>query len=111
MNATDTVKSFLRCWSANHFDGADMLLQRTWIERNPGWLAWMQRIFQYRILTKWEIIKQSRIGDACIDVHVQVTINGKKSQIKIRVLCETAAYKPDINGQWGINPISILKGM
>ena len=44
------------------------------------------------------------MSPTCIDFTI--LIDNKKS--KARLLKEIRPYQPDINGQWGVNPISIL---
>ena len=84
--------------------------QKTWLA-GPKTLDPIA-IFENLDLKKWNILKVTRVGDACRDVHLQITYgkNGKnqKRRIRARCICETAPFQPDINGDWGVNPISVL---
>jgi len=49
------------------------------------------------------------VGKACRDVFINIDYGKGIKKIKARVICETGPYKPDIEGNWGVNPISCLK--
>ncbi|MDD5342804.1 MAG: hypothetical protein PHW12_00120, partial [Smithella sp.] len=62
-------------------------------------------------LNNFTIIQEMETGQAARDFTVKVNVNGKDSEITIRVICEIEPYKPDITGTWGVNPISALRGI
>lgn len=46
-----------------------------------------------------------------VDVEVELVRQGPRSlvhqSVLIRVICEKGPYEPDLDGTWGVNPISI----
>ena len=49
------------------------------------------------------------IGLVVAGVLVVMVIDGERVSSRINVICEVAPNKARLNGQWGVNPISILR--
>lgn len=116
MTAIETVEKFLEAWRDKKQLSLEQTIQKTWLaEHEKHWFDFMRVWFLDKDLKKWKVLKDVRVGDACRDVKVNVTFGYKgkthKRRLSIRVVCETGPYKPDINGKWGINPISAVKNL
>jgi hypothetical protein len=111
MDAVDVAKAFMKCWQAQEFRSCDVILQKTFISNHPEWLDYINTIFNQHQLKKWKLIKDVRIGDCARDVVFKIELDQFKTEIKLRCLREDAPYSPAVSGVWGVNPISILKGL
>ena len=111
MTARETVEQFLKLWKKHKFAMIDPYLQRTWIANQNKWSRWLKTVYGCRKLNNFTIIQEMETGQAARDFTVKVNVNGKDSEITIRVICEIEPYKPDITGTWGVNPISALRGI
>ena len=88
--------------------------QSTWLYAHKDTaLAVMQGLLSAYHIRKWKSVEDMVVGECCKDVKVQMkySLHGKDydKQITIRVICETEPYAPSKDGEWGINPVSILK--
>ena len=108
--AKKVIEKFLINWRKKNWVKMLKYTQLTWrgaFRKNNA--RWLESWFGLKNLNKWEIIKIEFVGDACRDVFVNVDYGKGIKEIRARVICETGPYKPDIKGNWGVNPISCLK--
>jgi len=104
------MEKFLISWKKKNWAKMVKYTQLTWrgaFRKNNA--RRLESWFGLKNLEKWEIIKIEFVGDACRDVFVNIDYGKGIKEIRARVICETGPYKPDIKGNWGINPISCLK--
>jgi hypothetical protein len=115
MDAVETTKNFMNAWKDSNWSEMLENSQITWRSRGrnksidllKGW-------FYLKDLTTFKILKTEKISDSCVDMTLKISYlyyisNLKETKIKARVICETGPYKPDPEGKWGVNPISILR--
>ena len=102
-----SVDNFLRTWKKKDFSEMENFIQKTWL---AGTQLMSLDIFKNLDVRSWKIQKSVKIGEACKDVIVNVTFkqNGKR-KLNIRTLCEIAPYTPDLSGDWGVNPVSVMR--
>jgi len=113
MNAMETLKKFMKAWKDRDWSEMFKYTQKTWQSKegnNPPLLMdWLGP----RKLTKTEIIGVNKISDSCVDVTLKIGYlfisNLKEVKIKARIICEIEPYKPSKDGEWGVNPVSILR--
>ncbi len=108
--AQQTLERFLKAWKAGNYLKIYKHSQVTWKSNHSKSdieaMFMDNPIIDYCILDYQGVILPSR---------EELIIKVKNSQgrwsepIKVNVLCESAPYKPEPNGAWGVNPISILK--
>ena len=115
MGATDTLKNFMNAWKDSNWLEMFENSQITWRSRgrNKG-VDLLKGWFYLKDLTTFKILKTEKISDTCVDVTLRISYlyyisNLKETKIRARIICETEPYKPDKNGTWGINPLSILR--
>ena len=107
----NTVSKFMETWRKKDFSKMRSHLQKTYLD-GPEIMDLAESLGDIDIKS-WKIMKSARIGQTCKDVTVNVVFgqNGttNKRRLKIRVICETAPYQPSLLGDWGVNPISVMR--
>lgn len=104
--STETVKSFLEAWKLQDYEKMHTLCNKTYKvghTKNQVKALLPNRIKSYKIL------ETNPVSDVMHDVTVSIRIQGKSKKCTARLLCETVPFKPSIDGEWGVNPISITK--
>jgi len=104
------IGRFLTAWKKKNWAKMLKCTQLTWraaFHKNN--VRWLEDWFGLKNLERWEIIKIELVGDTCRDVFINVDYGKGIKKIRARIICEAGPYKPDIKGNWGINPISCLK--
>ena len=111
-SARDTVVQFYR-WFGN-FEKMVELCQKSWADDlvdEPE--KRLKDIFGP--LEKINVKVGKPVPKSAVWVNVPVDFvyrhEGKEKNVKLiaSVICETAPYKPSVNGEWGINPTSLLR--
>ena len=103
------IEKFLINWRKKKWAKMARYTQLTWRNNHSNNTGWLEGWFWKKDLKKWEITKIEIVGKACRDVYINIDYGKGIKKIKARVICETGPYKPDIEGNWGVNPISCLK--
>jgi len=103
------IEKFLINWRNKKWAKMARYTQLTWRNNHSNNTGWLESWFWRKNLKKWEITKIKIVGKACRDVFINIDYGKGTKKIKARVICETGPYKPDIEGNWGVNPISCLK--
>jgi len=91
---------------------AYMLTQKTWRHNND--FAQFESLIPHKLLS-YEIVDAYFISLNSKDYDVKmkymnvITKNIKETNIKARLIREASPYTPCINGEWGVNPISMIK--
>ena len=110
------VTDFMKAWRKKDFEKMKRYCQKTWIEESKISLSEMLKSFELR---SWKILKTVGVGETCRDVNLNLTLerNGKwikmsaLCKVTARTICEVAPYEPDLSGEWGVNPVSLLRGL
>ena len=105
------VSRFFEGWKNRDFKEVNKYIQKTWLtnsqkdefEKGLGHLE----LKDYHIYDK-EVITDCREE---IDFRADILFKGKIKNMygKVNVICENAPYQPNPKGEWGINPISLLR--
>jgi len=114
MDAIETVKKFMKAWKDREWSEMFRYTQKTWRSKENNNSELLKNWFYLKDLLTWKILKINQISESCVDVLLGIRyVFGdsklKETKIRARVICETEPYKPDPEGTWGINPISILR--
>jgi len=97
----------------------DMMLdfcQITWKKKRPFAREKLEMFFGDIFLHGMKIKRMRRISDTCYEAFLQVGFKVRNkpkaivSVVRAMVVCEKGVFMPDVNGRWGVNPISVLKG-
>ncbi len=112
--ALEKLTEFLTAWKDSNFQAMFDACQETWKYNHQGsGIVWFENWYGSKTLTYWDII-DSKISGVLCDIELKISykdfaFKGKYKTITARLVCENAPYKPDITGNWGVNPISVLR--
>jgi len=90
-------------------------VQLTWLSgRGNTCHKQLQRSFRRRQLERYEILPgiQPLGTKARVDFQVKVWLKGANDPFLLEravVICEFGPYMPSIKGDWGVNPVSVLR--
>ena len=102
--AKECVTKFMQAWKKGSYEGMYLNCQQTWCSRHP-WedlkIIFPYKISQYRVT---DVVMQSPV---MYDFMLRIVYQGKKETYVLRALCETEPFKPDVEGEFGVNPISV----
>lgn len=103
------ITEFCKAWRSLNYAKMYDLCQKTWKSNHTK--ADLKKLIVGRI--KGHVIQSSTIqSNNCIgDTELKVKINKKVKQIKVRCIKELGARKPSVDGEWGINPISLIRNL
>jgi len=102
------LNEFMKTWREKDFFKMENYIQKTWLD-GPKTMD-LKEVFGIINVKSWKILKSVKVGQACKDMIVNVIFNkSNKRKLRIRMICETAPYTPDLAGDWGVNPISVLR--
>ncbi len=110
----EKLTEFLTAWKDKNFQGMFNACQETWkFNHEKDGIQWIDTWYGIKNLISWNII-DSKISGVVRDIKIEISykdfaFKGKYKTITARLVCETAPFKPDINGDWGVNPISALR--
>lgn len=120
-NAIDCLNKFIAEWRAGNWANMYKYCTITWAQTTADKRDWCRRVLRNFRFFQPEIIEVEQHSDVFIDVHVRGRLHhlDKKlhtAQVDDRVLSfimvkESAVRTPDVNGRWGVNPISLLRGI
>jgi len=114
MDAIETVKKFMKAWKANNWPKMLKYTQKTWRSKENNNSEMLKDWFYLKDLLTFKVLKINQISESCVDVLLSIRyVFGdsklKETKIRARVICETEPYKPGPTGEWGVNPIGILR--
>lgn len=104
----EVLVTFLENWKSFYFGKMYDSCQITW-KSNHDKNA-LKTMFEDRIKS-YQITKVTEINSCKHDIEVTVKIKGVKKHLKARLLKEKVPFKTDESGEFGVNPISIIKGV
>ncbi len=100
-----TLERFLKYWKKRNYQRMYRLCQKTWVSNHSK--GELINLFTGNELEEYQIGKIDNRG-AIQSVDLRLKINGAYKLITVNMICEKKAFKPTIEGTWGVNPISIL---
>jgi len=114
MDAIDALTKFMNAWKDS--DWSEMLksTQKTWRSKENNDSELLKNWFYLKDLLTFKVLKINQISESCVDVLLGIRyIFGdskmKETKIRARIICETEPYKPSKEGEWGVNPIGMLR--
>ncbi|WP_142783361.1 hypothetical protein [Changchengzhania lutea] len=106
--AQTKINSFLQAWKDLDFKKMYALTNKTWKTKHSK--SDLKKLITVRIKS-FEIKSIEPISTTMFDADIIVIAGGHRKKIKARMLCESEAYKPSIDGEFGINPISLTRNL
>jgi hypothetical protein len=105
------VSKLFECWQNKDFKEAEKYIQKTWLSNSHE--NEFKKMFGWFELTGFYIYDKEIVTDCRHEVRFRVEMIFKNKQItrygNANTICETGKYAPDPKGQWGVNPISLLR--
>jgi hypothetical protein len=102
---------FMRAWREKDTKLARKYLQKTWLA-GPQTLEVNSLIADIDVC-KWSLLGTVRVGKLCYDVKLKLQYKmggvSTKTRLNVRVIKEEAPYKTSESGDWGLNPISLVR--
>lgn len=103
----NTLNKFFQYWKKKNYGQMYAYCQKTWQFNHTK--SELKAMFVNLDLLKYEI-KSMDEGLECARVfECEVTVNGQVKKCTPKLICEKAAFKPDLSGIWGVNPISVIR--
>ena len=114
MGPIDTLTNFMNAWKDSNWPEMLKHTQKTWKSKENNNDELLKNWFYLKDLLTFKILKINQISSSCVDVILGIGYIFSDSKIKevnirARVICETEPYKPGPTGEWGVNPIGILR--
>ena len=106
--AKEVITKFLQAWKDNNLTKMYGLTQKTWSSQYSK--SVLKKLFQSRIKA-FKILEIRESTSTVFDVDVTIRVKGQQRKITARLICETTPYTPSIDGEFGVNPISVIKNL
>lgn len=108
MEAKETVKVFLSALSEGNYQKAYENCQITW--KNSHSTKDLKDLIAVRIKS-FKVVSVQEIQECISDVNCVVRSKGSDRKITARVIKESEPFKADPKGEWGVNPISVIRNL
>ena len=113
-SAERTLSEYMLAWKNQDWDKMASFAQKTWLNNETDPAGLLEAWYDFKTLKGFEITNVKKISNVttditCIVQYEAVTNQISKKQITARVIKETAAYTPNEQGQWGVNPTSAIR--
>ena len=113
-SAERTLSEYMLAWKNQDWDKMASFAQKIWLSNETDPAGLLEAWYDFKTLKGFEITNVKKISNVttditCIVQYEAVTNQISKKQITVRVIKETAAYTPNEQGQWGVNPTSAIR--
>lgn len=108
VKAKEKIKEFLQAWKDLDYKKMYGCTQKTWKSEHS--IAELKKLFPKRI-KQYSLQKITEVKPVVFDIKIALVQFGKTKRVVARLLCETDPYKPSEEGEFGVNPISIIKNL
>jgi hypothetical protein len=115
-DAEKTINNFFVCWQEQRWYDMAGICQKSWAHsRNKEEkIEMLKDFFADKELQSFKINKISKHSSVMIEASVKIKYRSVFSKmirriVHCRCICELSPFRPSISGQWGINPISVLR--
>lgn len=105
---------FLSAWQKKDWRLMLDNCQLTWVSNKTDAVDALESMFGFKELQEFTIDQSSCVTPNVVE-DISATIKYPMfsemcvKKIKARVICEISPYNPSSQGQWGVNPISVLR--
>jgi hypothetical protein len=107
MTAAEAVAAWCRAWQGQDLAELEKHTQKTYLKsKSPAWVL-RSELLGFVIDDEGSSVEGSKV---MYDVKVTLKFDtGSKQKRLIRVICEKGPMKPSTKGDWGVNPVSMLR--
>ena len=103
--ASLVIEEFLKSWLKGDYTNMYELTNKTWSSKHTK--KQLKKLIPNRIKS-YKIEAIDEFSECIYDVKITLRISGNTKKVNARMLCEIDAFKPSIEGEFGVNPISII---
>jgi len=106
--AKEILTNFLDAWVQKNYAKMYELTNITWKQNKD------KKNVQLLLV---EEIKSYKIGNireyspTVYDIDIKVIFKGKRKNLSARLICEIAPFSTSVGGEFGVNPISLIRGL
>lgn len=116
-NAVEVLEDFMEAWKNEDWNGMWKNSQKTWRSKRENNAERLFDLFGHKNLLEYGVVGFNEVSDCCVDVEVKIKyttdphdpFSAYEYTIRPRLLNEIKEYTPSKEGEWGVNPISMLK--
>ncbi|MBA7543617.1 hypothetical protein ES705_35952 [subsurface metagenome] len=113
-SAECTLAEYIPAWKNQDWNRMVSFAQKTWLSKEKDPAGLLEAWYDFKTLKGFKITDAKKVSNATTDVacivqYEAMTNQISKKQIIARVIKETAAYTPNEQGQWGVNPLSAIR--
>jgi len=114
-NGIEKMENFLEAWKNEDWYGMWKSTQKTWRSKEGNNAERLYNFFGHKELESYEIKGMNEVSNCCVDIEVSISyfvaaeMKTQIATITPRLLNEIKEYTPSVDGEWGVNPISMLK--
>ena len=114
MGPINALTKFMNAWKDSNWLEMLESTQKTWRSKENNNSEMLKSWFYLKDLLTFKVLRIEAISDSCVDILLSIRYvfsdsELKETKIRARIICETEPYKPDPEGMWGVNPISMLR--
>ncbi len=102
------IEQFLGAWIDNNHIKMYDFTSKTWKSKHSK--KQLKELLPKRIKS-FKVEEISEFSPCIYDVKITLRIGGKIKKVTARLLCELEPFKPSVDGEFGINPISITRNL
>ncbi len=106
----NTLIRFCQAWMKQDYDTMYVFCQKTWKANHSR--AELKRLVIGRIKEfKINSIVCSKASPCVSDIKLRVKYKNKAKSLEVRLIKEKEKRKPSEDGEWGVNPISLIRNL
>ena len=117
IGAVERLEKFMEDWKNEDWNGMWKNSQKTWRSKEDNNAKRLYDLFGHKNLLEYKVIGFNEVSSCCVDVEVRIGYSIAENDIystykytlRPRLLNEIKEYYPREDGEWGVNPISMLK--
>jgi hypothetical protein len=99
---------YYQAWKSRDFGSMYAATQKTWASKDGNSAEILEQLHPAH-LTAYQMGTPLPAGECLWQVPVSLVVDGVDRKAKPTVICEVEPYRPDLRGDWGVNPISALR--
>ena len=108
MTATEKLTAFCDSWTRKDYKKMYQNCQLSWKSKHSH--AALKKLIPVKIQS-FEILEEREVSPFVKSISLKVQIQGGQRELCGRMLQEIEPYAPSDKGEWGVNPISLLRGL
>lgn len=104
--ALKVARQFLAAYKKGDYEKMYQCCTHTWKNNND--IEKLKQVLPYSPVG-YKTFSAKQISSVVFDILIELQAKDGSIKALLRTICETGPYKPNIEGDYGVNPISIRK--